>query len=110
MSPRSSNTQSTGKIQLVRPPGCRSIFIKNIPYDANEEDIKNAIMVCGQIKDIRITKWGHTQLSKGFAYVDFKREESAEIAVKKSGILKIKDRTVSIDFETGIPKRSFKKE
>ena len=55
--------------------------------------------------------WGHTNQLKGFGYVDFKSEESAEIAVKKSlsseGIA-VKGRPTICDFETGQPKGSFK--
>ena len=45
---------------------------------------------------------------KGFGYIDFSKEDSAEIAVKKSGKITVKNRIVSVDFETGQPKGSFK--
>lgn len=98
----------TDKKHVIKPVGCRSVFIKNIPYDATEDDIKAALMVCGPITNIRLPIWGHTQQKKGFGYVEFKREDSAEIAVKKSGVLKICDRCIIIDFETGTPKKGFK--
>jgi hypothetical protein len=48
---------------------------------------------------------------KGFGYLEFKGEQSAEIAVKKSlsaeGIL-VKGRPTICDYETGQPKGSFK--
>ena len=83
--------------------------MKNIPYDSNETDMMDAFKVCGPITNVRLAMWGNTKQLKGFGYIDFKREDSAEIAVKKSGQLTVKGRPVIIDFETGVPKQSFKK-
>lgn len=99
--------EETPKIE--KPIGCRSVFVKNIPYEVTEEDVKEAMKVCGPIESIRLAVWGHTKKLKGFGYIDFVREESSEIAVKKSGHLQIKGRPVLIDFETGQAKASFKK-
>lgn len=97
------------KGNITRPAGCRSVFVKNIPYDSTEEDMTEAFKVCGPITNIRLAVWGNTKQLKGFGYIDFKREDSAEIAVKKSGKLTVKGRPVLIDFETGAPKASFRK-
>ena len=92
-----------------RPVGCKQVFVKNIPYDCSEEDIRESFKICGPIAEIRLARWGHTNQLKGFCYVSFKREDSAEIAVKKSGKLTIRSRPVLIDYETGAPKGGFKK-
>ena len=52
---------------------------------------------------------GHTKQLKGFGYVDFKKEESAVIAVKKNGKLTLKKRPLVIDFETSEQKSSYKR-
>ena len=96
------------KEKVQRPVGCQSVFVKNLPYDTNEDEVKEAFMVCGPVNSVRLAVWGHTQQLKGFGYIDFKREDSAEIAVKKSGTLSVKGRKVIIDFETGSQKASFK--
>lgn len=100
--------QDVEKKDIKRPPGCKSVFVKNLPYDTNEEEIKEVMRVCGPIRAVRLANWGHTKQLKGFGYVDFQREDSAEIAVKKSGFLSVRDRILTIDFETGTPKRGFK--
>jgi nucleolin len=97
------------KGNITRPAGCRSVFVKNIPYDSTEADMTEAFTVCGPITNIRLAVWGNTKQLKGFGYIDFKREDSAEIAVKKSGKLTVKGRPVLVDFETGAPKASFRK-
>jgi nucleolin len=104
-----ANADRIAKTNVTRPAGCRSVFVKNIPYDTTEADMTQAFMVCGPITNVRLAVWGNTKQLKGFGYVDFKREDSAEIAVKKSGQLAVKGRPVIIDFETGAPKKSFKK-
>ena len=107
--PRALSSADKTKSNVVRPAGCRSVFVKNIPYDTTEEEVTETFKVCGPITSVRLAVWGNTKQLKGFGYVDFKREDSAEIAVKKSGILSLKGRPVVIDFETGAPKKSFKK-
>lgn len=93
----------------AKPAGCRTIFIKNLPYETNEAEITEAFKVYGPIKSVRLAVWNHTGKLKGIGYVDFKREDSAETAVKKSGTLAIQGRKTVVDYETGIPKGSFKK-
>lgn len=91
-----------------KPPGCRKIFVKNLPYDTTEEEVSNAFKFYGPITSTRLASWGHTNNLKGFGYIDFKREDSAEIAVKKSGSIRIRDRPIAVDFDGGEPKASFK--
>lgn len=91
-----------------KPPGCHTIFIKNLPYDATEAEIRERFMVYGPIKSVRLAVWGHTGNMKGFGYVDYKREDSVEVAVKKSGEIVMKDRCIAVDYETGAPKKGYK--
>ena len=107
MVPRILQQQQQHEIFGVeRPPGCRSIFIKNLPYDTSEDELREAFKVFGPIVNVRIPMWGHTNQQKGSAYIDFKREDSAEIAVKKG--MQIRSRPLLVDFETGQAKLSFK--
>ena len=108
--PRILQQAAMDKSKIVRPAGCKSVFVKNIPYDTTEEDMREAFKVCGVIDNVRLALWGHTNQLKGFGYVDFKREDSAEIAVKKTGSITMKGRALLIDFETGQAKMSFKKQ
>lgn len=66
----------------IRPVGCKTVFVKNLPYNVTEEQIREVFMVCGPILTVRLATWGHTGAQKGFGYVEFKREDSAEIAGK----------------------------
>lgn len=93
--------------QVEKPPGCKTVHIKNLPYELTEDELKTAFMVYGPIVNIRLPVWQHTNNLKGFGYVEYKREDSAEIAVKKSGTLLIKDRRCMVDYETGGAKTGF---
>ena len=106
--PRILQQAARDKSEILRPAGCKSVFVKNIPYDTTEDDVREAFKVCGVIDSVRLAVWGHTNQLKGFGYVDFKREDSAEIAVKKTGAVSIKGRPLLVDFETGKAKQSFK--
>lgn len=91
-------------------PGCRTVFVKNLPYELTEEEVREAFTFCGKIANVRLAIWNHTKAKKGFGYVDFVKEESAEIAVKKQGTIRVKGRLVAIDYESGKPKGSFRTE
>jgi RNA recognition motif-containing protein len=70
--------------------------------------LNSPVTYCYQV---RLAVWNHTGKLKGFGYVDFKSEESAEIAVNKSvygGGINVKGRPVICDFETGQAKGSYK--
>lgn len=109
MAPRATaQAESAAKEDVVRPPGCKTVFIKNLPYECTEQEIEEKFMVFGKIISVRLAKWGHTNQLKGFGYVEFKREDSADIAVRKSGSVSLQGRAVICDFETGKPKGSFK--
>lgn len=106
LAPRAS--VSTTNSDAVRPPGCKTTFIKNLPYDCTEEEIEEAFKVYGKINTVRLARWGHTNQLKGFGYIEFKKEDSVEVAVRKSGSILLHGRSVSCDFETGKPKNSFR--
>jgi nucleolin len=95
-----------------QPKGCKSVFIKNLPYDATEESVKTAFQVCGKILDggVRLplvnpgasaSDAGFGKI-KGFGYVTFKEPESALNAVNKAAKpfgLTMNDRPLFVDFD-----------
>lgn len=84
------------------------MFVKNLPYEVTEDDVREAFTFCGKIANVRLAVWNHTKAKKGFGYVDFEKEASAEIAVKKQGTIRVGGRLVVIDYEAGKPKGSFR--
>jgi nucleolin len=91
-----------------RPAGCRTVFVKNLPYDTKDAEVFASFQFCGKIAEVRLVRWGHTNKLKGIGYVQFEKEESAVIAVKKRGEIRVGGRSVQIDFEGGAPKASYR--
>jgi RNA recognition motif-containing protein len=69
MTPVALQQKSIDKKSIVKPPGCRSVYVKNIPYTCTEEEVTEVMKVCGPITTVRLPIWGHTQQLKGFGCV-----------------------------------------
>uniref|UniRef100_M4C174 RRM domain-containing protein n=1 Tax=Hyaloperonospora arabidopsidis (strain Emoy2) TaxID=559515 RepID=M4C174_HYAAE len=89
--------------------GCRTVYIKQLPYEVEEDTIREALASCGTITSVRLPIWNHTQKLKGFGYVEFSSEDEALAAARRSG-MKIGDRMVliSLDAVGSAPKASFR--
>ncbi|CAI5716351.1 unnamed protein product [Peronospora effusa] len=89
--------------------GCRTVYIKQLPYEVEEATIREALACCGTITSVRLPLWNHTQKLKGFGYVEFTSEDEALAAARRSG-MKIGDRMVliSLDAAGSAPKASFR--
>ena len=92
---------------IAQPLGCRTVFVKNLPYDATEASVTEAFRVCGRVANVRLAMWNHTKALKGFGYVEFEEERAAGIAYNKSGMM-VAGRPIKIDYDTGVAKASFK--
>ncbi|KAK8821017.1 RNA-binding proteins (RRM domain) [Blastocystis sp. ATCC 50177/Nand II] len=97
-----------GGKDTVVPLDCRSIFVKNIPYETDEEAIKNLFMRFGKISAVRIPRWNDTGRQKGLCYVDYLKNQSVKLAVAQSGKVELGGRKLLIDVETGKPRSSFR--
>ena len=113
--PRADTTMGAMESRNVpdQPEGCTTVFAKNLPWNATEEDIRQVFQVCGKILDggVRIARNYQTRESKGFAYVEFKNPEGAHDAVKKAAKpfgMTVKGRPCFVDYDEGSMKGSFK--
>ncbi|XP_063613665.1 RNA-binding protein 34-like [Penaeus indicus] len=67
-------------------PKC-SVFIGNLPFDANEEEVREIFLDCGAIENVRIVRDKELGSGKGFGYVNFQSPDAVELALKISGTL-----------------------
>ena len=81
----------------VKPPGCTTVFCGNLPFDMDEDVLREALSGCGAIRDVRLGKDRETGDFKGYAHVQFEQTESTDEAVRLSGT-KILNRPCWIDF------------
>ena len=50
----------------------RSVFVGNLPFDVQDEDLYTHFSRCGEIEFVRIVRDKKTNIGKGFGYVQFK--------------------------------------
>ena len=96
-----------------QPEGCKTVHVRNLPYEGTEEQIMEAFRVCGKILDggVRIARNHINGQSKGFAYVEYKNMEGALSAVQKAAKpfgLTVLGRPVFVDYDEGHMKGSFR--
>ena len=62
----------------------RTVFVNNLSFAANEDQIREHFGKHGSIVDVNIVRNNHGK-SRGFAYVEFEKEEEAKKAVSENG-------------------------
>jgi len=80
-----------------------SIFIGNVPFDAEVEDLRKHFESCGEIINVRVIRDPKTNIGKGFAYIRFKNDNSIKAA------LRIKDKFHGRELRISKAKNSPKK-
>ncbi|EED96412.1 predicted protein, partial [Thalassiosira pseudonana CCMP1335] len=114
-SPKAGTTAGSaiGRKARDQPEGCRTVHVRNLPYDASEEQILESFRVCGKILEggVRIARNHINGQSKGFGYVEYKNAEGAYAAVQKASKpfgLNVSGRPVFVDYDEGSMKGSFR--
>lgn len=63
----------------------KTIFIRNLPFDATEEEISALVESFGEIAYCKIVVDSVTEHSRGSAFVKFEEKQSADDCLKKHG-------------------------
>ncbi|KAL1925686.1 uncharacterized protein VTP21DRAFT_569 [Calcarisporiella thermophila] len=63
----------------------RSIFVGNLAFDVQEEDLWQFFKDCGQVENVRIVRDKKTNIGKGFGYVQFNDRASVDLALQLNG-------------------------
>ncbi|RHY31642.1 hypothetical protein DYB32_003302 [Aphanomyces invadans] len=77
--PRGIEQAVQNRKHIKATKGCRTVYIKQLPYDIDEETVKSALEYDGRQLPI-------AHKLKGFGYVEFSDEASAAKAAKRSGM------------------------
>ena len=59
-----------------------NIYIGNLAYEANDEDLKKAFETFGQVSSANVIKDKYTMKSKGFGFVEMPSEAEAKSAIE----------------------------
>eukprot|EP00656_Telonema_subtile_P031457 TRINITY_DN3441_c0_g1_i6.p1 TRINITY_DN3441_c0_g1~~TRINITY_DN3441_c0_g1_i6.p1 ORF type:complete len:904 (+),score=224.60 TRINITY_DN3441_c0_g1_i6:114-2825(+) len=93
---------TTTTTQMVQPKPtetseeCCSVFVGNLPYNADSNVLWEHFRECGRITDARVVKDREGQ-SKGFGYVEFTDQKSAAQAVDDMNGSKLDGRRTQMD-------------
>ena len=92
------------------PDECKTLFVKNLPYELSEDDIGDRFRKYGLISSVRKCYNAATKQFKGFCYIDFETHEAAKNSLEGMNGKQIKGRAIIVDFDTkqGKAKKSYR--
>eukprot|EP00928_Gymnodinium_smaydae_P047159 TRINITY_DN3145_c0_g1_i1.p1 TRINITY_DN3145_c0_g1~~TRINITY_DN3145_c0_g1_i1.p1 ORF type:complete len:393 (-),score=63.26 TRINITY_DN3145_c0_g1_i1:80-1258(-) len=79
------------------PPSSCSIFVGNMPYDANEDELKEIFGRAGNVASVRIVVDKETRQPKGYAFVDFGDSVAVQAAIEKLNNYEYNGRKLRVD-------------
>ncbi len=59
----------------------QSIYVGNLPYTAQEDDLRNVFEAHGEVESVKIIRDRETGRSRGFGFVEMSTEESTTNAI-----------------------------
>ncbi len=87
---------------------CKTLFVKNLPYDATEDSIGELFQDHGEVESVRIAN--ENGRSKGFCYIEFAESKSVKsVADATTGgqTWSLSGRNLTLDYGSGKPKAGF---
>ncbi|XP_063162731.1 RNA-binding protein 34 [Candoia aspera] len=60
----------------------RSIFVGNLPYEIDDDTVRNHFLECGNVTGVRIVRDRNMGIGKGFGYVLFETTDAVHLALK----------------------------
>ncbi|XP_068241663.1 RNA-binding protein 34-like isoform X2 [Palaemon carinicauda] len=64
-----------------------AVFVGNLPFECEEEDLFKHFEECGEIDNVRIIRDKKFSSGKGFGYVNFRSSDAVEVALQLDGKL-----------------------
>ncbi|XP_054848215.1 RNA-binding protein 34 isoform X2 [Eublepharis macularius] len=60
----------------------RSVFVGNLPYEIDDDTVRDHFSQCGTVMGVRIVRDRNTGIGKGFGYVLFENTDAVHLALK----------------------------
>ena len=74
-----------------------NIYVGNLSYEVNEEDLRQAFQAFGQITTVSVIKDKFTGQSKGFGFVEMPAQAEAQAAIAGLNGKELKGRTLNVN-------------
>ncbi|KAI1418374.1 hypothetical protein F5Y13DRAFT_589 [Hypoxylon sp. FL1857] len=84
-----TSARNGGAAATENKPTSRKIYVGNLSFQTNEDDLREQFDKCGEIEWVKVATFEDSGKCKGFGWVKFKEAEAALSAVK--GFVKIKE-------------------
>ncbi|KAF0989594.1 hypothetical protein HZS_3674, partial [Henneguya salminicola] len=75
----------------------RSVFVGNIPYEANDEQLRNIFSKIGPVTSFRIVYDRETGKPKGYGFCEYRDVETAQSAIRNLNGMELHNRTLRVD-------------
>mmetsp|Transcript_126585 Transcript_126585/g.253095 ORF Transcript_126585/g.253095 Transcript_126585/m.253095 type:complete len:276 (+) Transcript_126585:75-902(+) len=75
-----------------------SIFVGNVPYDAQEDELRDLFSKVGNVTSVRVVCDKDTRQPKGYAFCDFVDASSVHAAIEKLNNMEYNGRKLRIDW------------
>jgi len=84
---------------MSRPTGVScSIFVGNVPYDAQEDELRELFAKVGNVTSVRVVCDKDTKQPKGYAFCDFSDTGAVQAAIEKLNNVEYNGRKLRIDW------------
>lgn len=80
-----------------KPEGCDTVFVGNLPWDVEEEQLRELFSQCGEVNHIRFATSPEDGSFKGFGHVQFADGASTDAAVQLAGT-EVNGRAIRVDY------------
>lgn len=74
-----------------------NIYVGQLPYNVNEEDLQELFKPFGEIASLNLIKDRFSGRSKGFAFVDMPNNSEADTAIKALNKSMLKGREIKVN-------------
>jgi RNA recognition motif-containing protein len=74
-----------------------NIYVGNLPFNTDEDDLKEAFEAYGQVEDVKLIKDKYTGKSKGFGFVEMSAEAEALSAIEGLNGKDFKGRNLTVN-------------
>ena len=91
-----SDRKSIGASGGVKPEGCDTVFVGNLPWDVEEGQLRDLFAAAGDVSSVRFAT-NEDGSFKGFGHVSFYNGDDTDAAVKLSGS-DVNGRAIRVDY------------